>query len=61
MRIGKAKLLKWKYCETEETFLQYRRGGDQRNKKNRLKEIKQENWKTFCEARIRAFGTEQNT
>jgi hypothetical protein len=57
-------LLKWKYCKTEETFLQYKRaaickGKKKRNKKKererererekRLREIKRENWKIFYE------------
>jgi hypothetical protein len=40
-------LLKWKYCKTEETFLEYKRAAI--STKNILKEIKQEHWNTFCE------------
>jgi hypothetical protein len=47
IRNSKTKLLKWKYCKTEEIFLEYER--EAINAKNRLREIKHENWKTFCE------------
>jgi hypothetical protein len=47
IRIRKAKLLKWKYCKTEETFLEYKRAAI--GAKNKRREIKQEHWKTFCE------------
>jgi hypothetical protein len=40
-------LLKWKYSKNEETFLKYKRAAIR--VKNRLREIKQENWKTFLE------------
>jgi hypothetical protein len=45
--IRKAKLLKWKYCKTEKTFLEYKRAAI--SAKNRLREIEQQNCKTFCE------------
>jgi hypothetical protein len=47
IRIRKGKLLKWKYCKTEETFVKYKRVAS--SAKNRLRKIEQENWKTFCE------------
>jgi hypothetical protein len=47
IRIRKDKLLKRKYCETEEIFLEYKR--EAISPKNRLREIKHENWKPFCE------------
>jgi hypothetical protein len=46
IRIRKAELLKWKYCKIEETFLEYKSAT---SAKNRLREIKHKNWKTFCE------------
>jgi hypothetical protein len=42
IRIRKAKLLNWKYCETEETVLEYKRTAIIAKKKI---EIKQEHWK----------------
>ncbi|PNF30200.1 hypothetical protein B7P43_G08428 [Cryptotermes secundus] len=46
-RIRKAKLLKWKYCKTEETFMEYKKAAV--IAKNRLREIKQDYWKNFCD------------
>jgi hypothetical protein len=40
-------LLKWKYCKTEDTFLEYKKTAI--SAKNRPREIKGVNWKTFCE------------
>lgn len=48
IRIRKAKLLKWKYCKTEETFLEYKKATI--NIKSKLREIKHKNWKSFCDA-----------
>jgi hypothetical protein len=47
IRIRKAKLIKWKFSKTEETFLEYKR--EAIIAKNRMTEIKHEHWKTFCE------------
>jgi hypothetical protein len=46
MRIRKAKLLKWKYCNTGEIYLEYKRAAISAKID---REIKHENWKTFCE------------
>jgi hypothetical protein len=47
IRIRKAKLLKCEYCKAEETFLEYKWAAI--SAKNKLREIKQEHWKTFSE------------
>jgi hypothetical protein len=52
IRIRKAKLFKWKYCKTEEIFLEYKRVAI--SAKHKFREIKQEHWETFCD-RINEF------
>jgi hypothetical protein len=40
-------LLKWRYSKSEEIFLEYKRAAI--SAKNKLREIKQKHWITFCE------------